>query len=50
MGYRRPGGRGVGARNFIVVLGTSSRTTGFARQLAALTHKIAVATTTSTAS
>ncbi|MEC7287966.1 MAG: UxaA family hydrolase, partial [Verrucomicrobiota bacterium] len=41
MGYRRPGGRGVGTRNFIVVLGTSSRTTGFVRQLAALTHKIA---------
>tara|TARA_Y100001978_G_scaffold70300_1_gene63157 strand:+ start:105 stop:2804 length:2700 start_codon:yes stop_codon:yes gene_type:complete len=41
MGYRRLGGRGVGTRNFIVVLGTSSRTTGFARQLATLTHKIA---------
>ena len=41
MGYKRPGNRGVGTRNFIVVLGTSSRTTGFARQLATLTHRIA---------
>ncbi len=41
MGYKRPGGRGVGTRNYIAVLGTSSRTTGFARQLAAMTHKVA---------
>jgi altronate dehydratase len=34
-GYARPGGRGVGTRNFIVVLGTSSRTASYARQLAA---------------
>ncbi len=32
-GYRRPGGRGVGTRNYIVVLGTTSRTASFARQL-----------------
>ncbi len=29
------GGRGVGTRNFIVILGTTSRTASFARQLAA---------------
>ena len=34
-GYLRARGRGVGTRNYIVVLGTSSRTTGFARELAA---------------
>jgi len=34
-GFRRPGGRGVGTRNFIVILGTTSRTASFARQLAA---------------
>ncbi len=32
-GYARPGGRGVGTRNMIVLLGTSSRTGGFVRQL-----------------
>lgn len=32
-GYRRPGRRGVGTRNTIVVLGTTSRTASFARQL-----------------
>ena len=32
-GYRRPGGRGVGTRNDIVILGTTSRTAGFARAL-----------------
>ena len=41
MGYARRGNRGVGTRNYIVVLGTSSRTTGYARQLAAMTHKMA---------
>jgi altronate dehydratase len=35
LGYRRPGRRGVGTRNMIVVLGTSSRTASFVRQLAA---------------
>ncbi|BET65415.1 hypothetical protein ASA1KI_03330 [Opitutales bacterium ASA1] len=34
-GYRRPGTRGVGTRNTIVVLGTTSRTAAFARRLAA---------------
>ena len=32
-GYRRPGGRGVGTRNTIAILGTTSRTASFARQL-----------------
>ncbi|MCC6804449.1 MAG: UxaA family hydrolase, partial [Anaerolineae bacterium] len=32
-GYRRPGGRGVGTRNMIVLLGTSSLTSGFVRVL-----------------
>ncbi|HZP60855.1 MAG TPA: UxaA family hydrolase [Opitutaceae bacterium] len=34
LGYRRPGRRGVGTRNYIVILGTSSRTASFARLLA----------------
>jgi altronate dehydratase len=34
-GYRRPGSRGVGTRNCIVILGTTSRTGAYARQLAA---------------
>ena len=34
LGYRRPGKRGVGTRNTIVILGTTSRTASFARQLA----------------
>ncbi len=33
-GFRRPGNRGVGTRNFIVILGTTSRTASYARQLA----------------
>jgi altronate dehydratase len=33
-GYRRPGGRGVGTRNVVVILGTSSRTAAAARQVA----------------
>ncbi len=40
-GYRRPGKRGVGTRNFIVILGTSSRTASFARQLAARLQSLA---------
>jgi len=32
-GYRRPGNRGVGTRNTIILLGTSSRTGGFVKQL-----------------
>ncbi len=34
LGYRRPGNRGVGTRNYVVVMGTTSRTSGFARRLA----------------
>ncbi|MGB5048086.1 MAG: UxaA family hydrolase [Caldilineaceae bacterium] len=34
-GYPRPGGRGVGTRNTIILLGTSSRTGGFVKQLEA---------------
>ena len=34
-GYRRAGTRGVGTRNVVVILGTTSRTASFARQLAA---------------
>ena len=34
-GYARPGGRGVGTRNVIILLGTSSRTGGFVKQLEA---------------
>ncbi|MCC6458630.1 MAG: UxaA family hydrolase [Caldilineaceae bacterium] len=33
MGYRRSGGRGVGTRNYIVLLGTTSRTGSFVKQL-----------------
>jgi altronate dehydratase len=33
-GFRRAGRRGVGTRNFVVILGTTSRTASFARQLA----------------
>jgi altronate dehydratase len=40
-GYRRPGKRGVGTRNTIVVLGTTSRTASFARQLAARLQPLA---------
>ncbi|RMF90589.1 MAG: altronate hydrolase, partial [Nitrospinota bacterium] len=33
-GYKREGGRGVGTRNYIVILGTTAETAGFARALA----------------
>ena len=33
-GFRRPGGRGVGTRNFVVVLATTGRANGFARAVA----------------
>ena len=33
MGYRRGGARGVGTRNYVVVLGVNSRLTGFVRAL-----------------
>ncbi|MFN8491146.1 MAG: UxaA family hydrolase [Caldilineaceae bacterium] len=35
LGYRRAGSRGVGTRNFIVLLGTTSRTSSYVRQLEA---------------
>ena len=34
LGYQRPGDRGVGTRNYIVVMGTTARTSAFARRLA----------------
>ncbi len=34
MGFRREGNRGVGTRNYIVVMGTTARTSSFARKLA----------------
>ncbi len=40
-GYRRPGRRGVGTRNTIVILGTTSRTASFARQLTARLQPLA---------
>lgn len=43
LGYARPGGRGVGTRNMIVLLGTSAQTGGFVRQLAAALAPLAQA-------
>ncbi len=40
-GYRRPGRRGIGTRNTIVIVGTSSRTASFARQLTARLQTLA---------
>ena len=40
-GYRREGGRGVGTRNYIVVMGTTSRTSGFANSLAGRMKEVA---------
>ncbi len=40
-GYRRPGTRGVGTRNYVVILGTTSRTASFARQLTARLQPLA---------
>ncbi|MCG9128317.1 UxaA family hydrolase [Candidatus Poribacteria bacterium] len=34
LGYNRPGNRGVGTRNYIVIMGTTARTSGFVRRLA----------------
>ncbi len=34
LGYYREGGRGVGTRNYIVIMGTTSRTSGYAKALA----------------
>ena len=33
LGYRRPGGRGVGTRNFIVILAVTVKSAAFARQI-----------------
>ena len=41
-GYERAGGRGIGTRNMIVVLGTSSLVAGFVRTLTQLTSDMAV--------
>ena len=41
LGYPRTGGRGVGTRNMIVVLGASSLTAGFVRTLTQLTADMA---------
>lgn len=40
-GYRRSSGRGVGTRNCIVLLGTTSRTAGYVRQLEARLKAVA---------
>ena len=40
-GYRRAGGRGVGTRNTIVIVGTTSRTASVVRQLAARLQPLA---------
>jgi altronate dehydratase len=40
-GYRRPGQRCVGTRNYIVILGTTSRAASFARQLASRLRPLA---------
>jgi altronate dehydratase len=40
-GYPRPGTRGIGTRNTIVILGTSSRTASVARQLASRLQPLA---------
>ncbi|GIV78044.1 MAG: hypothetical protein KatS3mg050_2438 [Litorilinea sp.] len=42
LGYRRGPGRGVGTRNYIVLLGTSSRTGSFVKQLEARVKHLAV--------
>ncbi|MDP6041872.1 MAG: UxaA family hydrolase, partial [Candidatus Latescibacteria bacterium] len=39
-GYRRAGNRGVGTRNTIVILGTSSRTASYAKQLESRTKDL----------
>ena len=41
MGYRRGVGRGVGTRNYIVVMGVTSRLTGFVRALELEMHGVA---------
>ena len=41
LGFRRGGGRGVGTRNMIVIMGTTSSTAGFARRLAQMLQSAA---------
>ncbi len=41
MGYRRGGSRGVGTRNTVVILGTTSRTASVAREMAARLQPLA---------
>ncbi|MBP7142476.1 MAG: UxaA family hydrolase [Opitutaceae bacterium] len=43
MGYRRDGARGVGTRNTVVILGTTSRTAGIAREIADRLQPLAAA-------
>lgn len=43
MGYRRGGTRGVGTRNSVVILGTTSRTASVAREMAARLQPLAAA-------
>ncbi|HEX2521445.1 MAG TPA: UxaA family hydrolase, partial [Terriglobia bacterium] len=43
MGYQRSGGRGVGTRNCIVLLGTTSRTASYVKQLEARLKGVAQA-------
>ena len=43
LGYQRPSDRGVGTRNYIVVMGTTARTSGFARRLAEMCSRSAEA-------
>ncbi len=42
LGYRRNGGRGVGTRNYIILLGTTSRTGSFVKQLETRLKDIAI--------
>ena len=41
MGYARPGGRGVGTRNFIIILATTSDAAAFAESVAARCNELA---------
>ena len=41
LGYRRDGNRGVGTRNYIVVMGTTALTSGFANRLADISSELA---------
>jgi altronate dehydratase len=44
LGYARPAGRGVGTRNFIIILATTSRTASFARALEERAHDLTAGT------